>query len=258
MIAEDLYTSRGFAKDYRCAQGSSAPVYDYSVWGRPAGVAEGGITSFMGEVDIAAFHALVLWVSLGHAFFTLPNRCHHASKKGMGAQESRPTVSSLLLGNWVVAGVALWNAAGIVLVNIAAYAAALTPGCAVVCSASMLWSVSMHAAWSWLGKQRGPGSDEAKEECEWEEEESPWVEFSRVNEGAFSSPMLLVCCMACMRDQHAASSVQYVFGFVTAGVLLLIPMGAMSSAINVSRCVLFFGSATPLRRGFFPLVQIGS
>jgi hypothetical protein len=54
-----------------------------------------------------------------------------------------------------------------------------------------------------------------------------WMKFVRLNEAAFTVPLLMICSMCCIRDQHYTQNLQYIFGFTTAGLSLLIPMDAV-------------------------------
>lgn len=125
-------------------------------------------------------------------------------------------------------------------------------GTIIVCSAGIIWTMGIHLFWDWVGKCTTTIIPDQMDKLLFIEKKNQkesektkhldtalyWVKFVRLNESAFSVPLLMICMMCCIRDQHYTQNLQYIFGFTTAGLSILIPMDAVSVMMQVLISVL--------------------
>lgn len=221
-------------------------TYDYSDWG---GGTLGGGASFLGEVDIAVLSTLALWISTSYAIFAIPNSGHLQYLQSLDEITIANLFPILWRQNWVVVLLLSWNTAGMVAILVARPFVGMTSGTMIFCAGSIVWNVGIHLFWAWVGKRTSTLLDQQvsavmreREKTPGEEESHPsklqdfqyWTQFMRLNEIAFSAPLLLVCVMSATRDTHSASDLQYIFGFSATSLSLLVPLDAIGVMMQAS------------------------
>lgn len=202
-------------------------VADYTPWGYES-VEDAliPVSTCFSEIDVALLSVLTLWISTSYLIFFIPNRRKVIARSGgcLG-------LPVLWRKNWVVGFMLLWNFVALLVIFIGRTFLGITPASAVLGGSSIVWNMGIHLFWTWVGKQ----TSKFPEEQPYAEERSLqyWVQFMRLNELAFTAPLLLVCFMGAVQDSQLTSNVQYVVFFSTAGLNLLLPMDALSVAMQV-------------------------
>ena len=167
-----------------------------------------------------ALSVLVMWVSISHSIFTLPNTNHRE------LLVSSPDAWGILewaKNNWVTVVLFVWNITGLIVVYATMGTGIITDSAALLCVSSIVWNAGIHSLWSYLSKRTGclllPDQIERILVCTSRrrvggasvhpQSLEHWVQFMRVNEVSFSAPMLMVCWMSSsMKDQNDASTLE--------------------------------------------------
>lgn len=217
-----------FGKQKSCQQNSIVPTYDYAT--------TFGILAFLGSVDVATFTVLCAWISLGYSIFSIPNESHEedetpASESGQGWWG--------LWCNRIMAFLWFWNLLGVALVYFLQGPAQIPISTVFTCATLLLWTTAVQTFWILVGRSASTLLFSLNRiiETHWDARKRNrttqyWVEFAKVNEASAVVPLLLICCVSARMDSALLYDMQYVFGFVSTGVALLVIQDIVGTTVQ--------------------------
>ena len=265
MYGENVYTfhtssTQGggvFVIDNSCQQTSLLPTYDYA--------ATFTMLTFLGNIDMGIFCILSIWVSLGYAVFAIPNEAQVADvvvgermqleTDPVGKEENK-NEKVMKLGeeeeiswwmkrcNWILVFLFAWNLGGVVLVYSVQSMLTIPPTVTFTAVSVMLWTLCLQVFWIVIGRTSrtllfaavrqsmivSEGGEVRKRHSGGNTQY--WVQFVRLNEASIVIPLLIVCVMSLRLDSNTATDLQYVFGFLTTSLGVLVVQDIMGCAVQ--------------------------